>query len=134
MVFKFKKKIYGFECDVYGHLNNANYLQIYESARAEALEEAGMPIRKLKETGYLIFLIKVEIEYKKGIQLEDIITVHSSVIENNRLGSLWVQKIYNSAGELCNIVYVRGVYVKDNKPSRISQELKVFFDKFLETE
>lgn len=132
MKFHFKKKIYGYECDVYGHLNNANYLQVYEAARAEALEQADFPIRRLREIGYSIYLTRIELDYKKGVQLEDTIEVHTEIIENNRLGSVWKQTIYDSAGDLCNIAIIKGVFVKDFKPCRITQAIKEHFDRFME--
>ena len=132
MIFEYKKKVYGYECDVYGHLNNANYLQIYEAARAEALIEMRMPIAKLKEMNVMLFLVKAEIEYKKGVELEAVVTVKSKIIENNRLKSLWQQEIFNPKGELCSRVIVTGAYVSDGKATRISKELCDFFDGFVE--
>ena len=132
MIFKYKKKIYGFECDVYGHLNNAIYLQLYEAARAEALIEMEMPVAKLRELGIMLFLIKVEIEYKKGVELEDTVTVKSKIKSNDRLKAVWYQEIYSSRGDLCSIAVITGVYVSGGKPIRISRELCAFFDKFVE--
>ena len=123
MIFNFKKKIYGYECDVYGHLNNAVYLQIYEAARAEALIAMDMPIAKLKEQNIAIFVVKAVIEYKKGILLEDTITVKSSCSKIDRLYSIWNQEIYNSNNELCSTVEITAVFTKDYKPYRISKEL-----------
>ena len=132
MVFKFSKKVYGFECDVYGHLNNANYLMIYESARAEALNDMDMPIAKLKDLGHMIYLVKVEIEYVKAIQLEEIVAVHTKIKQHNRLTTTWQQEIFNPQGELCNSALVTGVYISNGKPTRISKELCEYFDKFVE--
>ncbi len=133
MIFNFNKKIYGFECDVYGHLNNANYLHIYESARAEALQEMDMSILKLKELGISLFVVRIEIDYKIGVELEDKIKVQTMIIENSRLSALWYQEIYNSKNELCNKALVKGVYVSKGKPFRINKELCASFDKFIET-
>ena len=133
MIFEFKKKIYGFECDVYGHLNNANYLQIYESARAEALNDMGMPVAKLREMNIMLYLVKVEITYKKGVALEDTVKVLSKVIENDRSKAIWSQEIYDSTGELCSIAKITGVYVSNGKPTRIDKSLCEFFDKFIQT-
>ena len=132
MIFEFTKKIYGYDCDVYGHLNNACYLQIYEAARAEALNSMGMPIAKLREMNIMLFLIRVEIDYKKGVELEDTITVKSRVVEHNKLKSIWKQEIYDSHNQLCSTAVVTGVYVSEGKPVRIGNELFEYFDKFVE--
>ena len=125
--FNFHKKIYGYECDVYGHLNNAIYLQIYEAARAEALFEMNLPIAKLKEMNIAVFVIKAEIHYKKGILLEETVTVKSMMSSLDRLNSIWEQEIYNSNDELCSNVTIHAVFVSDNKPTRISKKLEEYF-------
>ena len=131
MTFTLNTKIYGYQCDVYGHLNNANYLQLYEAARAEALTEMELPVAKLLQIGIMLFIIKIEIEYKKAVELEDNITIKSKIIHNDRLKAIWEQEIYNSAGERCSTAKVTGVYVTDGKPTRISKEMQNFFEKYV---
>ncbi len=129
-----KRKIYGFMCDVYGHLNNANYLYIYEEARAEGLETIGIPIRNLNKQGIAIYLTEINLKFIKSVELEDTVTVKSEIVEYNRLKSVWEQKIYNSKEELCNIARVTGVFVKNGKPARISNEIFKIIDDFVKAE
>lgn len=127
MTFEFKKRIYGFECDVYGHLNNANYLQILESARSEALIEMELSVARLNELSLQIFVIGFELKYIKAIQLEDIITVKTWATSINRLRGHWHQEIYDSKGELCFTAEMDAVFAKEGKPCRLPKELlKVF--------
>ncbi|MCF7794067.1 MAG: acyl-CoA thioesterase [Candidatus Cloacimonetes bacterium] len=124
---EYKRKIFGYECDVYGHLNNANYLHIYEEARADALEQMQIPIRELAEIGYHIYLTNIELEFIKGLPLESKVTIRSHIEKSNRLQSTWIQEIYNEAEEICSSAVVKGAFVKNGKPTRISKELyKVF--------
>lgn len=132
MIFEYKKKIYGYECDVYGHLNNAIYLQIFEAARCEALKDVQMPLGKLKDDGIMMFVVRAEVDYKKGVMLDDEIVVKSRIDKHDRLCIVWLQEIFNLSGALCSSALIRIVYVKDYKPSRISKELFEFFDKFCE--
>ena len=71
MVLEYKRKIFGYECDIYGHLNNANYLHLYEEARADALEQMGLAVRELNKSGYHIYLTSIELTFKRGIPLEE---------------------------------------------------------------
>jgi len=123
MYIEYRKKIYGFDCDVYGHLNNAAYLRVYEEARAEALEVLRIPIKDLLLEGIRIYLTNINISFIKGVQLEDTVTIRTSVSECSRLKSIWKQEIFNSSGELCNEALVEGVFVRNGKPFRISNEL-----------
>jgi len=132
MIFSFTKKIYGYECDIYGHLNNANYLQVFEAARSEVLNEIGLSIASLKTQGINIYLVKINIEYKKSIELEEKILILTKITYNDRLRAVWQQELYNSHNELCCVVQVHGVYVSAGKPKRISHELCSIVDNFVE--
>jgi len=131
---KFKRKIYGYECDVYGHLNNANYLHLYEEARSEALEDMGMSIGKLSEEGIHIYLTEINLTFKNGLPVGENVVIDTRMIKANRATSIWKQEIFNSAGELCNIAIVRGVFIKSGKPFRISKELFEEYKKYLQPE
>ena len=132
MIFEYKRRIFGFECDIYGHLNNSNYLNLYEEARAIALEEMEVPIRESREKGISIYLIRIEMDFKKGVQLEDEIKIKSYVEKINRLKSVWIQEIYDSSNEICNQVKIEAVFIKDGKPARISKSLFSHFKKYAE--
>ncbi|MBM4403236.1 MAG: acyl-CoA thioesterase [Candidatus Cloacimonetes bacterium] len=131
MYFRFNKKIYGYECDVYGHLNNSNYLQLLESARSEALTEMEVPIRYLREQGIQIFILRFELDYIKALQLEDSIEVRSYVRECNRLKAIWDQEIYDSSGALCFRARMTSVFARDGKAARIPVDLQQHFLKYI---
>jgi YbgC/YbaW family acyl-CoA thioester hydrolase len=126
----YKRRIFGYECDIYGHLNNANYLHLYEEARADALEQMRIPIRKFKEMGINVYLTRIELDFIKAVNLEEKVVIKTSIVEMNRLRTIWQQKIYNEKNELCNSATVIGVFVKEGKPTRISKELYLHFRKF----
>ncbi|MFC1887703.1 acyl-CoA thioesterase [Candidatus Cloacimonadota bacterium] len=131
-MFEHKRKIYGYMCDIYGHLNNSSYLQIYEEARSEALIEMGFPISKLIELDIQIYLTRVELVYKKGIANDEVITVKTAIAKMNRLKAVWKQDIFDSQGELCNTAIVDGVFIKNGKPARIDKEIYQIFENFYE--
>jgi len=131
---KFNRKIYGYECDVYGHLNNANYLHLYEEARSEALEDMGMSIGKLSEEGIHIYLTEINLTFKNGLTVGENVVIDTRMIKANRATSIWKQEIFNSAGKLCNIAIVRGVFIKSGKPFRISKKLFEDYKKFIQPE
>ncbi len=132
MRFEFSKRIYGFECDVYGHLNNANYLQILESARAEAMIEMGMSVSRMRELNLQVFIRSFKLDYIKAIELEDIITVRSWFDEMNRVKGYWTQQILNSAGELCFEARMVGVFASEGRAHRLPQEVYELFWGFRE--
>lgn len=131
-MFHFTKRIYGYECDIYGHLNNANYLPILEAARSEALQEMGVPIQKLLDMQWHLYVYRFEIDYIKAIQLEDIIEVRSKVLTLNKVKSTWQQEIYDSNGKLCFHSVMTAVFAHEGKPARLIPEIYEVFAKYLE--
>ncbi len=134
MSFTFRKRIYGYECDIYGHLNNANYLPILEAARSEALQEMGVPIQKLLDMHWHLYVLRFEIDYIKAIQLEDIIEVKSKVLTLNKVKSSWEQLMYNSEGELCFRAIMTAVFAYQGKPARLVPEIYDVFERYIERE
>ncbi|HAN41012.1 MAG TPA: acyl-CoA thioesterase [Candidatus Cloacimonetes bacterium] len=122
MTYSYKKRIYGFECDVYGHMNNASYLNLLEAARAEALIEMGLSISKLREMNLQIFIVGFELKYLKGIDLEDIVEVKTYTTSLSRLRSRWRQEVYNSNGDLCFTAEMDAVFASEGKAKRLPPE------------
>ncbi len=131
MKFSFQKRIYGCECDIYGHLNNANYLPILEAARSEALQEMGMPIQKLLDLNWHIYVMKVELDFIKPVLLEDIIEVRSTVLEMNKVKSIWQQEVYDSSSNLCFRSILKAVFAHNGKPARLIPEIYSVFENYL---
>ena len=127
----YKRRIFGYECDIYGHLNNANYLHLYEEARAETMEQTQIPVRKFKEMGISIYLVHIELNFIKPIKLEEVIRIETSITELNRVKSVWKQEIYNEQNRLCNSASITGVFVKNGQPTRISKELYEHISQFI---
>ena len=131
---KYNRKIFGYECDIYGHLNNANYLHLYEEARANALEEMDMSVMKLSEEGVHIYITEITLNFKIGLPVGEKVIIETQMIKATRATSIWKQEIFNNSSELCNTVIVKGVFIKDGKPFRISKELFENYKKHIQVE
>ena len=131
-MFEFKRKIYGYECDVYGHLNNSNYLQLLEAARSEALIEMGISVAKLLEWDISIFISNIDISYLKPLKMEDIAMVYTKTNKITKVKGIWIQEVYNHANELCTKAFVTGVFTTKGKPVRVAQELFELMTQFIE--
>ena len=131
-MFEFKRKIYGYECDIYGHLNNSNYLQLLEAARAEALIEMGIPVAKLLEWDISIFVSNIDISYIKPLQIEQLATVMTRTSKITKVKGIWIQAIYNEDNILCAKATVTGVFTTLGKPVRIANELFQIMSEFIE--
>lgn len=129
---EYRRTIFGYECDLYGHLNNANYLHLYEEARADALDQMGLPVRKLMEIGIHVYIIRVEVDYIKGIPVEERVRINSEIEKLNKIKGIWKQEIFNSNGDLCSRARVTGVFIKNGKAVRLPEDIYDHFRRFQE--
>jgi len=86
-----------YECDSYGHVNNANYLNYLEFARYEHLKAVGFDYVKAVENGYGVFIARIEIDYKKPATTDDVLTIKSWPVKKGAVSGIIAQEI--SRGE-----------------------------------
>ncbi len=87
--------------DTFGHMNNATYLQIFEQARWEFINERGYGLKKIIETQVGPTILEANIKYKRELRLREVITVESETLEyNSKIGKVF-QRMVNQNGETC---------------------------------
>ncbi len=118
-------KARSYECDLYGHVNNAVYLHYLEAARVEFLSKMGLTLEALKEAGFLLPIIKIEIEYKRPLYAEDEITVTVKWLLRGKSSSVFEQQIvHRSSGELAAKARITWATINlSGKPIPIPDEL-----------
>lgn len=92
-----RHKVRSYECDSYGHVNNATYLNFLEFARMEALENRNLDIKKLKKLGFLVLIRRVEIDYIYPASMGDVIIIKTFVHDHRRTSGTFGQDIIREA-------------------------------------
>ena len=82
-----------YECDSYGHVNNAVYLHYLEYARHQYLRDIGVSIPELREFGYGLLVAKVSIEYRRPAVTDDLLTIGTSAIRQAIVGGVLRQVV-----------------------------------------
>ena len=67
--------------DTFGHVNNATYLNLYEQARWEILNERGYSIADIKQKEMGPVILRAEISFKRELMLRKKITINSQLQE-----------------------------------------------------
>ncbi len=122
-------RVRGYHCDAYGHVNNARYLEFLEEARWEFLQPA-VDENFFNERNLIFVVAKINVEYKKPIVPNDLITVNCDSIKFSNKSLVISQTIENSVtNTLCNRAEVSFVLLDSQsyKPTSITSEL---IDKF----
>ncbi|MEM9711410.1 MAG: thioesterase family protein [Actinomycetota bacterium] len=81
------------EMDPYGHVNHAVYLAWFEEARVRALEDIGLGLDRLAETGFQIVITDVRLRYRRAVTASDHVVVESRVASTGRASSVWAQRV-----------------------------------------
>ncbi len=86
-----------YECDAYGHLNNANYLRYMQEAAFDASAAAGYGVLQYEQLGRLWLVRETEIEYLLPLYYNDNVAVTTWVIDFRRYTSRRAYEFHNTA-------------------------------------
>jgi acyl-CoA thioester hydrolase len=115
-----------YECDSYGHVNNANYLNYLEFARYEHLKDIGFDYPKAVNAGFGVFIVRIEIDYKRPAKTDDRLTIKTWPIKRRAVSGTLAQQIYRENDLLieANVTWAF-VDIKEGMPVRIPKEWDV---------
>src|SRR5690606_30982183 len=80
-----------YECDAYGHLNNANYLRYMQETAFDASAAAGYGLQAYEALGHFWLIRETDIEYRRPLRYDDTVTVTTWVANFRRARS---QRVY----------------------------------------
>ncbi len=116
-----------YETDLMGIVHHSNYVRYFECGRIAMLEEIGIPINKIEESGIMLPVVSVECHYKFPTKMGDILRIVSKV-EKMPLAKMVIKnEIYNQDGLLvCDgAVTIGFIHSDSRKPTRAP---KIFTD------
>jgi acyl-CoA thioester hydrolase len=119
-----------YECDAYGHLNNANYLRYMQETAFDASAAAGYDLRRYEEMGRLWLIRESEVEYLQPLYYNDLVNVKTWVADFRRSTSRREYEFYNgSSGELAARGATNWAFLDStsNRPARIPVEMVTAF-------
>jgi acyl-CoA thioester hydrolase len=93
MITQCSLRVRSYECDSYGHVNNANYLNYLEYARYEFLRDIGFDYEKAVREGYGVYVARVEIDYKKSAYTDDELIITSKPVKTGAASGVIAQRV-----------------------------------------
>jgi len=100
--FTYQRYINETDLDVFGHVNHANYLKIYEESRWAWLKEKDVDLHTIRSRGEGLVILNVAIAYKKEITSGETITITAQVDSFEGKIVTISQKMINEAGLVCS--------------------------------
>ena len=113
MICKCPLKVRTYECDGYGHVNNANYLHYLEYARYESLRQMNFDYPAMIKAGYGVYVVRIEIDYKKPAFVDDDLEILSRPLKKGAASGILSQEI-RCNGDLLVAAKVTWAFVDSN--------------------
>ena len=112
------------ECDMYGHVNHAVYLQYLETARVLLLRDRALPIQELQRRGINLVVRRVSIEYLRPALLDDELEVSTEIARMRGSSGVFRQVVTRSGTPLADATVEWACLGTDGRPARLPQELR----------
>jgi acyl-CoA thioester hydrolase len=131
---RFNEKIYTYQIDFVGHVNNIIYIQWLENGRVRLLEAMGFPPQELAHSaGVMPVLTETRIVYKRPLFLFNSPTIEVWISKLNNASAIIEFRILNENGELCTEAQQKGLFIDRHtqRPARMTAEQRAGFEKFL---
>lgn len=117
-------KVRPYQCDSYGHVNNARYLEFFEEARWQLISSNHLD-DYLKDNQLGMVVVSILVNYKRPAVPNDIIQISASLGQIGNTSFSIHQQINLDSGELVATADVKLVVINltTNRPQKISEYL-----------
>lgn len=129
----YREKIYTYQIDYVGHVNNIIYIQWIENGRVRLMEAIGMPITEIAIDERIVpVLTETTIKYKKPFYLNNDVIIETWLSKLNNASAIIEFRFYNEKNELCSSGQQRGLFINrvTGRPSRLSENHRKSFEKY----
>jgi len=113
------------ETDQMGYVYYGNYAQFFEVGRVEWLRALGVSYKSLEESGIMLPVIKLNINYMKPAKYDDLLTI-TTIMTNKPLVKIEFDfEVHNENNELLTTGFTSLVFMdmKKNKPIKAPKYL-----------
>lgn len=119
-----------YETDLMGIVHHSNYIRYFEYGRVKALDDVGLPMTSIEESGYMMPVVSVNLNYKTPSKFGDKLKIVTIIKELPKVTINIETIIYNQIGqEVCNgSVKLGFIYSDSRKVTRCPQN---FINAFL---
>lgn len=122
----FNKTVYLHDTDALQNVYYSKILEWLEEVRMDVISKNYKPLTELIIDGVVIIPAKVNMDFKRPMKLGDIVTILTNIQYGKITIDLQHKVQVNNID--CVLIDIQMVYLKDGRPSRIPEELKLVVD------
>lgn len=123
-------RVRSYECDAYGHVNNANYIRYMQEAALDASAAVGYDEARYIELGHIWLIRETNIEYLRPLRFGDSVEVTTWVDDFRRVRSRRMYELRSVAsGEMVAKASTDWVYIEreTGRPARVPEAMVAAF-------
>ncbi len=130
-IIKFRVR-YG-ETDQMSFVYHGNYAQYFEMGRTEWLRDLGITYKNMEESGIMLPVISLNINFMKPGKYDDLLTLKTTLVKKPSARIEFDYEIRNEKDELLTTANSTLVFVnmKTNRPMRIPDSILNKIEKFI---
>lgn len=96
--------------DMFGHMNNATYLTLFEEARWDLIQNNGYGVPQIRESGLGPIILEIKLSFLKELLLGDAVIIESKMLfYKNKIGKL-SQKMIRDGLVCCEAEFTIGLF------------------------
>jgi len=110
-IFKMELIVQETQLDVFGHVNNAKYLEILEEVRWESIVQNGFDLRHIQKSQTGPVILECKLKFRRELTARDRIVVTLELVQYEGLVGVLRQQILKSDGEVsCEAEFKFGLF------------------------
>jgi acyl-CoA thioester hydrolase len=108
------------ETDQMSYVYHGNYAQYLEMGRIEWLRNIGISYKKMEESGIMLPVFNLNINYLKPAKYDDLLTLKTTLVKTPSVKINFNYEIYNEQNELLTTATTTLVFInmETNRPTR----------------
>ena len=118
-------KTRSYECDSYGHINNATYLNYLEYARIQLLDDLPVPYSELRSRGVGFVVTRICIDYRKQVGSGVVLRIETRSLRKERVRVVFQQRIFRDEEVVAEAEVTWACINEQGKRIRIPPELDI---------
>lgn len=92
-IYHWQHRVYYSDTDAMGAVYHANYLTLFERARAHALMDCQYLLKDCEADGVMFVVHQAHLNYHQPMMLDDVFTVASAMASRKRTSMVWHQEM-----------------------------------------
>lgn len=115
-------QVRSYECDSYGHVNNAVYLNYLELARMTYLRDMGFDMHRFRRLGYGVWVARLDIRFRAPATTEDQLTIETTPVKKGKTSGMLRQVVRRGSDSICEADVTWVCVGASGTPSRLPDE------------